>query len=163
METRLNKDRCPGDAFISVVVVVVVGGGVVPFVVAFLVVSSESSSISSGRWGVLVLIFSCVTLVVASIQKRGVRKVRWWCSLLFARGLMVSCLCVLVSLQTQKYILFPDLCSTDCDFWERILSLNVHFFIYSFIKKEGCFGFVCFKLCVNYFVSSYLKTKTREE
>jgi hypothetical protein len=62
---------------------------------------------------------------------------------------MVSCLCVLVSLQTQKYILFPDLCSTDCDFWERILSLNVHFFIYSFIKKEGCFGFVCFKLCVS--------------
>ena len=32
---------------------------------------------------------------------------------------------VLVSLQRQKYS-FPDLCSKDCDFWERILSLNSH-------------------------------------
>ena len=51
METRLNKDRCPGDAFISVVVV----GGGVPLVVAFLAASSESSSVSSGR-GVPLLI-----------------------------------------------------------------------------------------------------------
>ena len=51
METRLNKDRCPGDAFISVVSV----GGGAPSVVAFLVVSSESIS-SGGRGIVLVLL-----------------------------------------------------------------------------------------------------------
>ena len=33
---------------------------------------------------------------------------------------------VLISLQRQRSILFPDLCSKDCDFWERILSLNSH-------------------------------------
>jgi hypothetical protein len=33
---------------------------------------------------------------------------------------------VLVSYKDRS-ILFPDLCSNkDCDFWERILSLNVH-------------------------------------
>ena len=26
----------------------------------------------------------------------------------------------------DRSILFPDLCSKDCDFWERILSLNSH-------------------------------------
>ena len=26
----------------------------------------------------------------------------------------------------DRSIIFPDLCSKDCDFWERILSLNVH-------------------------------------
>ena len=59
METRLNKDRCPGDAFISVVDV----GGGAPSVVAFLVVVS-SESISSGGRGIvplLALIFKCPT------------------------------------------------------------------------------------------------------
>ena len=32
---------------------------------------------------------------------------------------------VLVSYKDRS-ILFPDLCSKDFDFWERILSLNVH-------------------------------------
>ena len=26
----------------------------------------------------------------------------------------------------DRSIIFPDLCSKDCDFWERILSLNFH-------------------------------------
>ena len=58
METRLNKDRCPGDAFISVVSV----GGGAPSVVAFLVVSSES--ISSGGRGIvpLLVLILCPTV-----------------------------------------------------------------------------------------------------